>query len=87
MILNFKINSNILGSSVTFHWSRRTAKTTSNRMKAEMFSEELPEVRVAPYWSRSCRATPLVQPKPNCRRRRWNTAKHKRCFSVKKNIF
>lgn len=39
---------------------------TRQRRKAESRPEPLPDVRVAPYRSRSCRATPLVQPKPSC---------------------
>lgn len=31
-----------------------------------MCPEPVPDVRVAPYWASSCRATPLLQPKPSC---------------------
>lgn len=45
---------------------RSRGATTRQRREAERRPEPLPDVRVAPYRSRSCRATPLVQPKPSC---------------------
>lgn len=65
--------------SPLIHWSMRVAEMTRGRRRP-VDRCPLPEVRVAPYWSRSCRATPLVQPKPSYGATRCKTAEREGCF-------